>query len=219
ERVPQGVAAELVEQLPRVIHGGEPTLRSRCCAPGTSRPSVVGAPALACSGARAGGRPMDELQWVPAWELRERMVARELSPVEVMEALLARVDRLGPVLNPFITVVADQALDGARRAEQAIMDGDPLGPLHGVPVSGKDVLWTKGIRTTMGSKLFEDFVPDRDATFAARLRSAGAIIFAKANTPEFSMYRRSLNLVSRECLTPWDPALERSSGGSSGGSG
>jgi Asp-tRNA(Asn)/Glu-tRNA(Gln) amidotransferase A subunit family amidase len=162
---------------------------------------------------------VDDLQWMPAWELREHMANRRLSPVEVMESLLARVDRLGPVLNPFITVVADQALRGARRAEQAIMAADPLGPLHGIPVCIKDVHWTKGIRTTYGSKLFEDFVPDRDATFASRLRGAGAIIFAKNNTPEFAMNRRSLNLVSRECLTPWDAALERSSGGSSGGSG
>jgi len=160
-----------------------------------------------------------DLEWMPAWQLREQMATRAISPVEVMVALLTRVDRLGPVLNPFITVVADQALEGARLAEQAIMSGDTLGPLHGVPVCIKDLFWTKGIRTTYGSKLFEEFVPDRDAIFAERLRAAGAIIFAKNNTPEFGMNRRALNLVSRECLTPWDPALERSSGGSSGGSG
>ena len=90
--------------------------------------------------------------------------------------------------------------------------GDPLGPLHGVPVCIKDLFWTKGIRTTYGSKLFEDFVPESDAIFAERLRGAGAIIFAKNNTPEFGMNRRSLNLVARECLTPWDPSLERSRG-------
>ena len=103
-------------------------------------------------------------------------------------------------------------------AEQAIVSGRPLGPLHGVPVCIKDLFWTKGIRTTYGSKLFEDHVPESDAIFAERLRHAGAIIFAKNNTPEFGMNRRSLNLVARECLTPWDPSLERSSGGSSGGS-
>ncbi len=159
-----------------------------------------------------------ELHWMPAWQLRGHIAARDVSPVEVMEALLRRVERLGPVLSPFITVAADRALDAAREAERAIMRGDTLGPLHGVPVYIKDVFWTEGIRTTYGSKLFEDFVPMRDATFAARLRAAGAIIFAKNNTPEFSMNRRSLNLVVRECLTPWDPELERSSGGSSGGS-
>lgn len=159
-----------------------------------------------------------DVEWMPAWRLREEMGARRVSPVEVMEALLERVDRLGADLNPFITVVADQARAGARRAEQAIVSGDPLGPLHGVPVCIKDLFWTKGIRTTYGSKLFEDFVPESDAIFAERLRGAGAIIFAKNNTPEFGMNRRSLNLVARECLTPWDPSLERSSGGSSGGS-
>jgi Asp-tRNA(Asn)/Glu-tRNA(Gln) amidotransferase A subunit family amidase len=163
---------------------------------------------------------MDEdLQWMPAWQLRDHMATRRISPVEVMQKLLERVDRFEPMLHPFITVVADQALDGARQAEQAIVSGAPLGPLHGVPVCIKDLFWTMGIRTTYGSKLFEDFVPDQDAIFAERLRDAGAIIFAKNNTPEFGMNSRSLNLVSHECLTPWDAGLERSSGGSSGGSG
>ena len=160
-----------------------------------------------------------DLQWMPAWQLIERMARRAVSPVEVMEALLARVERLSPQLNPFITVVADQALAQARRAEQAILGGEPLGPLHGIPISIKDVFWTEGIRTTYGSKLFEDFVPPQDAVFVARLRAAGAIVFAKSNTPEFSSNPRTVNLLTRECLTPWDPALERSSGGSSGGSG
>jgi Asp-tRNA(Asn)/Glu-tRNA(Gln) amidotransferase A subunit family amidase len=162
---------------------------------------------------------VDELQWMPAWQLIEGMAGRALSPVEVMQALLTRVERLSPQLNPFITVVADQALAEAKRAEQAIMQGERLGPLHGLPVSIKDVFWTKGIRSTYGSRLFEQFVPDQDATFAARLRAAGAIIFAKNNTPEFSSNPRSVNLLTRECVTPWDPTLQRSSGGSSGGSG
>jgi Asp-tRNA(Asn)/Glu-tRNA(Gln) amidotransferase A subunit family amidase len=161
---------------------------------------------------------MDELEWVPAWKLSQLMAARDLSPVELMESLLARIDRLGPDLNPFITVAADQALDGARAAEDAIARGQAMGPLHGIPVSIKDALWTKGLRTTYGSKLYEHHIPEVDSTVAARLRQAGAIIFAKTNLPEFSMNRRSLNLLSRECLTPWDPALGRTSGGSSGGS-
>jgi Asp-tRNA(Asn)/Glu-tRNA(Gln) amidotransferase A subunit family amidase len=160
-----------------------------------------------------------DLHWTPARELLEQMAARTVSPVEVMETFLTRVERLSPVLNPFITVVADQALEASQRAEQAIMRREPLGPLHGLPICIKDVFWTEGIRTTYGSRLFEDFVPKQDATFAARLRAAGAIIFAKNNTPEFSGNPRTVNLLTRECLTPWDPALERSSGGSSGGSG
>jgi Asp-tRNA(Asn)/Glu-tRNA(Gln) amidotransferase A subunit family amidase len=152
---------------------------------------------------------MDEMEWVPAWKLRQHMAERDLSPVELMETLLARIDRLGPDLNPFITVAGDQAMAGARAAEEAIVRGQPLGPLHGIPVSIKDVLWTEGMRTTYGSRLYENHVPGQDSTVAARLRAAGAIIFAKTNLPEFSMNRRSLNLVARECLTPWDPALER----------
>jgi Asp-tRNA(Asn)/Glu-tRNA(Gln) amidotransferase A subunit family amidase len=160
----------------------------------------------------------EELQWMPAWRLRDMMVTGTVSPVEVMRDLLERIDRLGPVLNPFITVAAEQALDSARRAEQAIVAGERLGPLHGVPVSVKDLFWTRGIRTTYGSKLFEDFVPEQDCIFVERLREAGAIIFAKNNTSEFGQCHRTLNLVAGECLTPWDAQLVRSSGGSSGGS-
>jgi Asp-tRNA(Asn)/Glu-tRNA(Gln) amidotransferase A subunit family amidase len=84
---------------------------------------------------------VDELEWMPAGQLRQRMAARDLSPVELMEALLSRIDRLGPTLNPFITVAADHALEEARAAEQAITRGDPLGALHGIPVRIKDALW------------------------------------------------------------------------------
>jgi Asp-tRNA(Asn)/Glu-tRNA(Gln) amidotransferase A subunit family amidase len=155
---------------------------------------------------------------MPARQLREQFEARALSPVEVMSDLLERCERLGPVLNPFITVGGDDALDAARAAEQAIVDGRPLGPLHGVPLSIKDSFWTAGMRTTYGSTLYSDFVPAQDATFAERLRRAGAIVFAKANVPEFCSAHRTLNRLTRECVTPWDPALTRSSGGSSGGS-
>ncbi|WP_336882463.1 amidase [Rhodococcus globerulus] len=157
-------------------------------------------------------------EWMPAWQLRRMMADRALSPVELMHTTLERTDRLGPILNPFLTVARDRALLEAAEAEAAIRRGDELGPLHGIPVSIKDVFWTRGLRTTYGSALFADFVPSEDATFVRRLREAGAIIFAKTNTSEFSQFRRTLNLVSNECVTPWDDGLERSSAGSSGGS-
>lgn len=159
----------------------------------------------------------DHLIWMPAWKLRELIGDRELSPVELMTCLLNRVDRYQPVIAPFITIAHDQAMASARDAENAVMRGDELGPLHGIPISIKDLLITKGLRTTAGSLLFEDHVPEVDSVCSERLKNAGAIIFAKANTPEFGMNRRSVNLVAEESLCPWD--TERSSGGSSGGSG
>ena len=158
----------------------------------------------------------EELSWIPAWRLREMLVARELSPVELMQHVLERAERLGPELHPFLSVVPELALGEARAAEAAIARGDELGPLHGIPVSVKDVLWTRDIRTTLGSKLYEDFVPDEDCIPVERLRRAGAIVFAKANAPEFSLNRRTVNLLGPETLNPWD--TRRSSGGSSGGS-
>lgn len=160
---------------------------------------------------------MNELAWTPAWKLRELIGSKTLSPVELMSDHLSRVERLQPVIHPFITIDAEGAMASAHAAEDAVMRGDELGPLHGIPISIKDLLITKGLRTTYGSRLFEDFIPDVDTVASERLKQAGAIIFAKANTPEFGLNRRSINLVADETLCPWD--LERSSGGSSGGSG
>jgi Asp-tRNA(Asn)/Glu-tRNA(Gln) amidotransferase A subunit family amidase len=159
-----------------------------------------------------------EPEWTPAWQLRQLMADRTLSAVELMHTILERTDRLGPVLNPFITVARERALAEAAEADAAIRRGEDLGPLHGIPISVKDVFWTEGLRTTYGSALLDDFVPDEDATFVRRLREAGAIVFAKTNTSEFSQFRRVLNMISGECVTPWDESLERSSAGSSGGS-
>lgn len=158
----------------------------------------------------------DELAWTPAWRLGELFASRKLSPVEYAEHLLARVERHRE-LGAFITVFPEALLAEARAAEQAVMRGGELPLLHGIPVSIKDTLWTKGQRTTHGSKLYADFLPGEDAVSVERIRKAGGIVFAKANTPEFAMNRRSVNLVSREAVNPWD--RKRSSGGSSGGSG
>jgi Asp-tRNA(Asn)/Glu-tRNA(Gln) amidotransferase A subunit family amidase len=105
-----------------------------------------------------------------------RIAQREVSPVEVTEATLQRIEQLEPQLNAFITVMADSALADARQAEQEIARGEYRGPLHGVPLSLKDLFSTKGVRTTAASRVFADVVPDRDATIVTRLRHAGAII-------------------------------------------
>ena len=156
-----------------------------------------------------------ELAFTPATELRRLVRARQVSPVEVVEAILRRIERVNPTVNAYVTVAADQALAAARDAEAAVLRGDPLGPLHGVPVSLKDLTTTAGIRTTYGSKLFADNVPSVDALEVTRLKAAGAIVLGKTNTPEFGAGPNTLNALFGATRNPWD--LERSAGGSSGG--
>lgn len=156
-----------------------------------------------------------DLCYRPATELARDIAARRLSPVEVVETFLARIERVNPVLNAYCTLTADRARAAAREAEAAVQRGEALGPLHGVPVSIKDVVVTKGIRTTRGSKLYEDFVPDEDSPIAERLRAAGAILLGKTNTPELGWKGATDNLVFGPTRNPWD--LGRTPGGSSGG--
>src|SRR5919204_4307512 len=158
---------------------------------------------------------MIALDYVPATDLVEAIRTRRLSPVEVLEDVLRRAERLQPSLHPFMTLDAERARAAARSAEAAVMRGDPLGPLHGVPVSVKDLEPTAGLRTTYGSKFFEDFVPDFDGAVASRLRASGAIIFGKTNTPHFGYKDMCDNLLGPPTRNPWN--LERTPGGSSGG--
>jgi len=158
----------------------------------------------------------DELAWMSATELRARIATGEVSPVEVTEACLARIEALEPELHAFITVAADRALADARAAADAVAAGRPLGPLHGVPVALKDEAWTEGIASTGGSRLFQRFVPRRDGTVSERLRAAGAVVVGKTNLPELAAWPRSKNPLVPESVNPWDPS--RISGASSGGS-
>ncbi len=157
---------------------------------------------------------MNNLAWTPAWRLQELFAARELSPLELADFLLARIERHAG-LGAFISVFGDRYRDGARAATEAIVRGESAGLLHGLPVHLKDSIFTKGLRTTYGSLLFKDHIPERDAVAAERLARAGAILFAKTNLPEFELNRRSINLLGRETVNAWDRS--RTSGGSSGG--
>ncbi len=143
--------------------------------------------------------------------------ARRLSPVEVTDAVLARLARLNPSLNAYCTVTAGAARSSARAAEAAVMAGGPLGPLHGVPVSIKDLIATRGVRTTWGSKIHERVVPEEDAPLVERLKAAGAIVLGKTNTPEYGWTAETDNPVFGPTRNPWD--VTRSAGGSSGGAG
>lgn len=158
----------------------------------------------------------DDLSWATAEQLRTRIARRELSPVEVVRACLDRIEALEPTLHSLITVAEDRALSQAADAEAAVLRGTPLGPLHGVPITVKDELWTEGIPSSGGSLIFARFVPDRDGTVAERLRRAGAIIIGKTSLPEFASWPRSRNRLGPESVNPWDPT--RISGASSGGS-
>jgi aspartyl-tRNA(Asn)/glutamyl-tRNA(Gln) amidotransferase subunit A len=150
-------------------------------------------------------------------ELLAKLIRRrKISPVDLIDATLARIARLSPRLNCYITVLAGEARAEAARAARNISRGNWLGPLHGIPITIKDNIWTRGVRTTVGSKILSDFVPEEDATLIARLRSAGAIILGKTNLHEFAYGITSNNPHFGPVRNPWD--LNRIPGGSSGGS-
>ena len=156
-----------------------------------------------------------ELLFISAVSAAALIRRKKLSPVDYMDAVLGAVDRLQPTLNCFITVTAEDARRGAKAAEQAVMSGEPLGPLHGIPVSVKDLIPTKGVRTTFGSIAFADNVPDRDDVLVTRLRAAGAIMIGKTTTPEFGIKGQTDAPIYGVTRNPWN--LERTPGGSSGG--
>jgi amidase len=151
-----------------------------------------------------------------ARELAALMHTGKLSPVEVLDAHLAMIERVNPQLNAFVTLVPEQARAAAQAAEAAIASGAALGPLHGLPVAIKDVTLTAGIRTTYASPLYKDFVPEEDAESVSRLKQAGAIVLGKTNTPEFAAGANTVNELFGATRNPWNPAL--SAAGSSGGS-
>jgi Asp-tRNA(Asn)/Glu-tRNA(Gln) amidotransferase A subunit family amidase len=158
-----------------------------------------------------------ELCYTPAGELGRLIRARQLSPVELTEAVLARIERLDPRLNAFLTVTAEHARELARAAEGRAMRGELLGPLDGIPYSIKDLEATAGIRTTLGSRFTEDHVPGQDSVLAGRLRRSGAVLLGKTNTPHIGYKDMTDNLLGPPCRNPWD--LARTAGGSSGGAG
>ena len=158
---------------------------------------------------------MTDLAYLSAAELAQRIARREISPLELVHSTLARVERSQPILNAFITICAEEALRTARDAETAVMRGRPLGPLHGVPFSVKDLIDTRGVRTTYGSVIFEHHVPAADAVAVARLKAAGAILIGKTTTPEFGQKGLTEAPLFGRTRNAWRP--DRTCGGSSGG--
>ncbi len=151
-----------------------------------------------------------------AGELAGLIARREASAVEVMQAHLTRIQEVDPRLNAIVTLRPEKALlAAAERADEAAARGEPLGPLHGLPVAHKDLTLTRGLRTTFGSPIFSDFVPREDALLVERTRAAGAITVGKTNTPEFGAGSQTFNPVFGPTRNPWDEA--KTCGGSSGG--
>ncbi|HEY7521892.1 MAG TPA: amidase [Methylomirabilota bacterium] len=157
----------------------------------------------------------ENLVWRSALECATLIRDKQLSPVELTEAILARIEALNPRLNAFCLVTHDVARRAAREAEIAVMKNEPLGPLHGVPISFKDVIYTRGIRTTGGSRLYADLVPEEDAVAVLRVKAAGAVLLGKTNTSEFGHKAVTENPLFGVTRNPWDPT--RTPGGSSGG--
>lgn len=158
----------------------------------------------------------DTLSWTSARETRSAIVEGNTSAVAVMEACLARIERLNPILNAFTHIDQQGALNAACQADAALARGLEPGPLHGVPVAIKDDLWVAGMPATCGSLLFARFRPSIDGAVAARLRAAGAIIVGKTTMPEFAAWPRSKSYLGGEAVNPWD--TRRIAGASSGGS-
>ncbi len=159
--------------------------------------------------------PAPEICFLTATELARRIRARELSAREVMAAHLAQIERVNPKVNAIVTLLAEQAMERAAAADAVLARRAAVGPLHGLPIAHKDMVLTKGIRTTFGSPILKDFVADQDALIVERLRQAGAITIGKTNTPEFGAGSQTYNAVFGETLNPYD--LGKTCGGSSGG--
>ncbi len=190
-----------VQPLPALPHPGELPRQ---------RPATGGATAQES----AGGE--EELAYRPITELARLIREGQVSPVELTQAYLERIERHDSTLRAYITVLGEDALREARAAEQAVARGDALGPLHGVPIGLKDQFYTRGVRTTCGSRIMAEFVPDYDATLVTRLKEAGAIVLGKLNMTEFAS-PATFEFPYGQPRNPWNPDYEP--GGSSSGSG
>ena len=153
--------------------------------------------------------------FLTATELAKRIRTGEISAVETMGAHLAQIEKVNPQVNAIVTLLPERAMDEARKSDEKMATGAELGPLHGLPVAYKDLVQTKGIRTTFGSLVFKDFVPEEDALLVERVREAGAIVIGKTNTPEFGAGSQTFNQVFGVTENPYD--LSKTCGGSSGG--
>jgi len=157
----------------------------------------------------------DEICFMPAYEMLEKIKTQELTSTEITETIIERVEKINPIINAYCTTTFDLARDMAKNADDAVKKGEKLGLLHGIPTSIKDLMLTKGIRTTFGCKIYENFIPDVDEIVVKRLKSEGMVLIGKTNTPTFGYWPLTDNFIFGPTKNPWD--LTRNSGGSSGG--
>jgi len=155
------------------------------------------------------------LCYLTATELALKIRSGEISAVETMESHLTQIEKVNPQVNAIVTLVPELALEQARKADEKLAQGGKSGPLHGLPVAHKDLVPTKGIRTTFGSPIFQDLIPEEDALLVERIRNAGGISLGKTNTPEFGAGSQTFNQVFGVTKNPYD--LSKTCGGSSGG--
>jgi aspartyl-tRNA(Asn)/glutamyl-tRNA(Gln) amidotransferase subunit A len=158
-----------------------------------------------------------EIQQLSGTEHARLIREGAFAPTDAVDAALSRIEELNPTLNAFCVVAEEQAKTAAREADRAVDNDESLGPLHGVPVGIKDLIVTEGIRTTFGSQMYDDFVPERDSVVVKRIKDAGGIILGKTNVPEFGYQGITDNPIYGQTHNPWD--TDRTPGGSSGGSG
>jgi len=156
-----------------------------------------------------------EICFLQAHELVSLIRGKKISAIEVMEAYLSQIEKINPKVNAIVTLLSDMAIEQAKIADEMLARNMEVRPLHGLPIAHKDLVLTKGIRTTFGSPIFKDFIPDEDGLIVERLRKAGALTIGKTNTPEFGAGSQTYNEVFGETLNPYD--ITKTCGGSSGG--
>ncbi|MHA1294892.1 MAG: amidase [Promethearchaeota archaeon] len=157
----------------------------------------------------------EDLCFISACDMATAIKRGDITSLELIEVMIERIERINPVVNAYCTLTFDLARETAKKIDNKVKNGEDIGPLMGVPVSIKDLMLTKGIRTTFGSKIYENYIPDKDEIAVKRLKNAGCVILGKTNTPEFGYAGVTHNLIFGETKNPWN--LERTCGGSSGG--
>ncbi|MFO7795942.1 MAG: amidase [Promethearchaeati archaeon] len=159
----------------------------------------------------------EDICYLPAYEMFEKIKTQELTSLEITEAIIERANNINKKINAYCTPTFDLARDMAKKADMAVKKGETLGILNGIPTSLKDLSLTKGIRTTFGSKIYEEFIPNVDSVYVKRLKNAGCVILGKTNTPEFGFKGVTDNEIFGTTKNPWN--LNKTCGGSSGGAG
>jgi aspartyl-tRNA(Asn)/glutamyl-tRNA(Gln) amidotransferase subunit A len=157
----------------------------------------------------------EDICFMSACDMADKIKTQELTSVEITEAIIDRIEKINPIINAYCTTTFNLSREMAKKADDAVKKGEKLGILHGLPTSIKDLTDTKGIRTTHGSKIYEDFIPEEDNLTVSKLKDAGIVILGKTNTPEDGHKSVTDNLIFGETKNPWH--LERTCGGSSGG--